>query len=83
MSGTLCVRITPKHSKEWNFKLPIRDAVNKKFGSDGRTKVTIGEESVDFFDGMAVLADKEDQNALYEIIDALKRGATIDLWTEY
>jgi len=89
MSSTLCIRKTPVPEKEpWAFKLPLKAIIARKFydhdGSCGGGMITVGGDSLDWFEGVAVAGkfNEYDSNCLREIIQILREGGTVDMWFE-
>lgn len=87
MSSTLIVRQTPKTIKdELTFKQPIKGIIARKFyehdGSLGGSQITIGNEYIDWFEGVlaGVKIEPDERIKLEKIIDILKSGNTIDMW---
>ncbi len=89
MTSTLCVRKTPKPTKdEWHFKQPIKGILARRFydhdGSLGGGMITIGGEHLEWLEGVQAAGsfDARDTIDLNAIIDVLRNGGSIDLWFE-
>jgi len=89
MSSTLFIRKTPVLPKEyWSFKLPLKAIIARKFydhdGSCGGGMITVGGDSLDWFEGVLAAGRFEENDVIYlgEIIQILREGGTIDMWFE-
>ena len=87
MSSTLCIRKTPKPTKEqWHFKYPIKGLIARKFydhdGSLGGGTITVGPEHLEWFEGVLAAGsfDKSEAREFEEIVGVLRDGGTIDMW---
>lgn len=89
MSSTLCIRKTPKPTKdEWHFKLPIKSLIARKFydhdGSLGGGRITVGAEHLEWLEGILAAGNFEpkDRKDLEAIVQILRDGDTFDMWFE-
>ncbi len=89
MTSTLCMRKTPKPSKDgWHFKVPIKSIFARRFydhdGSLGGGMITIGATDLSWIEGVIAAGsfDKKEISELHAICDHIREGGTIDMWFE-
>ena len=93
MSSTLCMRKTPKPTKdEWHFELPIKGIFARRFydhdGTLGGGLVTIGPDDLSWLEGVigglatAGTLDKKELADLRAIREHIHEGGTVDMWFE-
>jgi hypothetical protein len=89
LSSTLFIRRTPRPTKNvWSFKLPIKHYIAKRFydhdGSCGGGRITIGQEHLDWFEGILIAAQlsETERKEFEDVVDILREGDTIDVWFE-
>lgn len=73
MSCTLVVKKIPKQTKEWCFKLALRDKIYERFGD------RIDTSAIPFLEGVMVGMGSEDHNKIKAMIAALYDGYELHL----
>ena len=76
MSCTLVVRKIPKQTKEWCFKLGLRDVLHERYYDH------MDVSAIPFLKCLEFNASAEDKKQLRQIIDALEDGFKITMQME-